>query len=208
MGAAPGVLYPLMSCCPRGNARAGCLINQASISRTPGRSGRGKRDGPAGLPPLPSPGRSYGVLPVLPPPQPIAQVASVVARGGHLHRPHSQGRQAGRSSGAAGDKIYADHQLETRRGDRHHVPDRLARACRRTDRIKNFATQKKFGPLTAAKGYLLPLLPRWARLPSFNSSRGADSYTPCGLVPAMPHSPTSPSDDSAQADRRSASRMP
>jgi hypothetical protein len=54
LGGRSGRPYPGVVLSAEHLTRGGSLINQASISRTPGRSGYGNRDGRAGLPPLAS----------------------------------------------------------------------------------------------------------------------------------------------------------
>jgi putative ABC transport system substrate-binding protein len=55
--------------------------------------------------------------------------------GRRLHRPHSQGREAGRLAGAAGHQGRADHQPQDRQGARHRRPAAAARPRRRGDRV-------------------------------------------------------------------------
>ena len=59
-----------------------------------------------------------------------------VPSGWRLHRPHSQGREAGRPAGPAGHEGRADHQPQDRQGARHHRPAIAARPRRRGDRMK------------------------------------------------------------------------
>jgi len=53
-----------------------------------------------------------------------------------LHRPHSQGREASRPAGPAGDTSRADHQHEDREGARPHRAAAAARPRRRGDRVR------------------------------------------------------------------------
>ena len=53
-----------------------------------------------------------------------------------LHRPDSQGREAGRSAGPASHEGRAGHQPQNRQGARPHGPRQASRACRRGDRVK------------------------------------------------------------------------
>src|SRR5262245_58218462 len=59
-----------------------------------------------------------------------------VPSGRCLHRPDSQGREAGRSAGGADDESRTIHQSQDCQGARPYYANRSACACRRGDRVK------------------------------------------------------------------------
>ena len=63
------------------------------------------------------------------------QLCGRVPSGRRLHRPHSQGREAGRPAGPAVHEGRAGHQSQDRQGARPHRPADAARPRRRGDRI-------------------------------------------------------------------------
>ena len=57
---------------------------------------------------------------------------------GALHRPHPQGREAGRPAGAGPDQVRANHQPQDRQSAWHRPAADAARARRRGDRVTEF----------------------------------------------------------------------